>query len=50
MPGLLRFSDVCLEAESGLEDLAFAPATACPTPWPDAAGRSAAATSPLHRW
>lgn len=32
-------TDVCLEAKSGLEDLAFALTTACPTPWPDAAGQ-----------
>lgn len=30
---------MCLEANSGLENLAFALTTACPTPWPDAAGQ-----------
>lgn len=39
MPGLLWYSDVCLEAKSGLEDLAFALTTACPTPRPSAAGQ-----------
>lgn len=50
MPGLLQCSDVYLEAKSGLKDLAFALATAWPTPWPDTAGRSTAATSSLHKW
>lgn len=45
MPGLLWYSDVCLEAKSGLEDLAFALTTACPTPGPTLQGRSAAAAS-----
>lgn len=50
MPGLLWYSDVCLEAKSGLEDLAFALTTTCPTPRPSAAGQVSCCCVIFYRW